>query len=279
MTDQFPITMRGTTAEILLHEPIGEPFLSDEGMTSKRFAEQLKQYPQAKEIHLRLNSPGGSLYHALGMHAALRGHGAKVRATVEGAALSAASLLLMAADDITMSKGSVIMLHEPQMSARGKASDIRRTVEALDRATASAASIYATRSKKSEDEVRAMMTAETWMDANEAVAAGFADKVSGDAAMAFTLDPQMFSRIPTALVGKLKKPATPTPPTSGVDPLPAGSPQASGGGSKRDEFFAIVADKVTAGMKRERAVSMAIKESPRLYQEMLEEVNTNRGAR
>jgi ATP-dependent Clp protease protease subunit len=128
-------------------------------------------------IHLRINSPGGDVFVARTMATAIANHPATVIAYVDGYALSAASFLVMSADEIVMSSGAFLMIHNPWTMCLGDAAEMRATAQVLDKIGASIAADYATRSGLGVPEVLAMMEAETWLSADEAVAKGFADCV------------------------------------------------------------------------------------------------------
>lgn len=205
---QIPIECKGDTADVLIYDQIGQSFLSD-GLTAKAFAEQLKQHKNVKNINVRINSPGGNVFDATAIYNTLRSHGAKITTHVEGAALSAASLIAMAGDEIRMAEGSWMMVHDPSGVARGRAADMRKQADMLDRVKASLVATYATRTKQPSDEVAQMMTNETWLSASDAKAKGFADTISGATQVVAAFDPNQFSNVPQELRVSLQKEPTP----------------------------------------------------------------------
>ena len=95
-------------------------------------------------------------------------------------AASAASFLMLAADEIEISDGAFVMIHNPMTIAMGGAQDMRKAAELLDKVRDSIVNDYAKRTGMTADALMAMMDAETWMDADEAISNGFADrKVDG----------------------------------------------------------------------------------------------------
>lgn len=170
------------TAEISIFDEIGMW-----GVTAKDFIAELKKIT-AKQITLSINSPGGSVFDALAMYNALRSTGAEITGRVMGIAASAASLILMAADKRVMPANSFLMVHNPIGGAYGNAEDMREIADILDKIGASLVSTYVARTGKTEDEVRALLAAETWMTAAEAVELGFADEVEEALKIAATFD-------------------------------------------------------------------------------------------
>lgn len=129
-------------------------------------------------IRLRVNSPGGDAYQGIAMMNALQSHPARVEATVEGMAFSAASFIVVGgADRVVIYPGAEMMIHDALASSYGNADDMSRSIERLDRMSNSIAEIYARRAGGDPEDWREAMRAETWFTAQEAVDAGLADEV------------------------------------------------------------------------------------------------------
>lgn len=167
-------------AEVYLYDAIVDSELEAEfwgGVTPKSFIQAIKDI-DAEVIHLRVNSPGGSVFAARAMEQALREHKAKVVAHIDGVAASAASFLVMAADEIVMAPGAMMMIHKAWTVAMGNADDLVNTADLLDKIDSTLANTYASRTGANVEKIADMMAAETWFTAEEAVAAGFADSVA-----------------------------------------------------------------------------------------------------
>lgn len=132
---------------------------------------------ETDEIEVHLNSPGGIAFDGIAIHNALKQHDADVHVMVDGLAASAASIIAMAGDKITMAVGSQLMVHDASGLCWGQASDMAKTAEILDKLSDSIADVYASRAAGTRDEWRQIMLAETWYTAAEAVEAGLADQV------------------------------------------------------------------------------------------------------
>lgn len=166
----------GETLDVSIFGEIDGGFFSD-GVASNAIAEQLKAHAQAKRINVRINSVGGDAFGGIAIYNLLRGHGAEVVATVDGIAASAASIIAMAGRTV-MGRGSMMMIHDPWAIVAGGADDLRQKADVLDKLRDSLVSVYQAKTGKKPGELRALLKAETWMTAEEAKAAGFADEIA-----------------------------------------------------------------------------------------------------
>jgi hypothetical protein len=92
-------------------------------------------------------------------------------------AASAASVIAMAGDKITMMVGSQMMIHDAMGLEMGNAAEMREYADFLDRQSDNIASIYAEKSGGDAKDLRGLMLAETWLYPEEAVELGLADEV------------------------------------------------------------------------------------------------------
>ena len=130
------------------------------------------------EIAMHINSPGGDVFAARTMVAAIASHPSNITAYIDGLAASAASYVAMACDKVVMQEGAMMMIHNAWSCAWGNASDMRATADLLDKIDTSIVNDYARRTNLAVDEIKSMMDAETWLDATEAVDKGFADSIA-----------------------------------------------------------------------------------------------------
>jgi ATP-dependent protease ClpP protease subunit len=159
-------------AEVFVYDAIGGMW----GIQASQFAKDLKSL-KASLIHLRINSPGGEVDAARAMSTAIAQHPARVVAHIDGLAASAASVIMLAADEIEITAGAFVMVHNPHALAFGNASDHMAVAEVLGKYANSLTADYMRRTGKDEATVRAWMDAETWFSAQEAVDAGLADRI------------------------------------------------------------------------------------------------------
>lgn len=167
------LALANKKAEILIHEQIGADWFGD-GLTSKQFAQQLRDLGEVSDITVRINSPGGAVSDGVAIYNMLRSHGANIKVVVEGLAASIASIIAMAGDEITMGEGAMMMVHSPWTFAMGSAEDMRDTADILDKFEGTLVDIYASRTGMAKDEIHQLLKAETWMNGEDAVKLGFA---------------------------------------------------------------------------------------------------------
>ncbi|MEU6580660.1 head maturation protease, ClpP-related [Nocardia sp. NPDC046763] len=162
-----------SVAQIDLYDEI-HPFF---GVSAQQFVADLRQL-DASEIQLHVNSPGGVVYDGIAIMNALRQHDARVVATVDGLAASAAGFIVVgAADELVMAENAELMLHNARGLAIGDADDMAKMADDLRRTNSNIASIYQRKAGGELDDWLGVMSDETWYSAAEAVKAGLADRV------------------------------------------------------------------------------------------------------
>ena len=134
----------------------------------------------ADDVHIRLNSYGGSCNAAVRMFDDVRAYPGSVRITVSGTAASAATVLAMAADRLKMTPGSLWMIHDPSVVAWGNERELMDSIRLLQACKESILNVYQRRCQQSRQEVAAMMSATSWLDAQSALQYGFIDAISED---------------------------------------------------------------------------------------------------
>lgn len=218
----------GTVATIYLYDVI----VTDDwlgGVSAQSFVQALAGIT-ADTIHLRINSPGGDVFAARAMETAIRGHSARVIAHVDGVAASAASFVMLAADEVEITDGAFVMIHNAWTFAMGNADDLREAANLLEAVDASLVRTYAKETGQSEEDISAWMAAETWMSSAEAVERGFADRLAGNGgdARASAWNLSAYDRAPNAPT-PVPKPgpaafASPESPPAPTDPEPVPQP-------------------------------------------------------
>ncbi len=169
----------------------------------------------APVIELHVNSPGGDAFEGIAIMNALRKHPARVEAFVDGMAASAASYIVVGgADEVVMGLGAELMVHNPKMGTYGDAAFHRGSADRLDKIAGDMAGIYTRKAGGTREEWLAAMASESWYTAEEAVAAGLADRIDADedasAAAAAAASAGVERRI-FAYAGRAQAPAPRTP--------------------------------------------------------------------
>ena len=128
-------------------------------------------------VTIKINSPGGSVFGAQAMVAAMRAYPDAITAQVDSLAASAASVIASECAACTMAPGSMLMIHKAWGMAVGNEADMRGTAELLAKIDGQIADSYARRASGDPAAFLGLMAAETWFTAQEAVDAGLADSV------------------------------------------------------------------------------------------------------
>ena len=182
------------TAEILIYEEIGEGFFG--GIGAKRFADDLKALGALNTIKLRVNSPGGDVFEALAMYNTLARHPAVKEVDIDGMALSAATIVIMAGHTIRMAENAMLMIHDPWTIAMGSADDLEKTAGMLRDVKDNIITTYNRRTGIAFDRLAEMMTEETWMKPVMALEEGFVDEITDPLAIAAHFDARRFKNAP-----------------------------------------------------------------------------------
>lgn len=181
-------------AEIMLYDEIG--FF---GVDANSFVRELKAI-DARTIHLRINSPGGSVFDGVAIYNALKDHPARIVTHVDSLAASMASVIALAGDEIIMAENAFLMIHDPWTLTVGNAEQLRKDADLLDKlADTTIRTTYMAKTGKTEDEIKAWMADETWFTAEEALAAGFVDSVEKRSEVKAKFDLSVFAKAPAAL--------------------------------------------------------------------------------
>jgi ATP-dependent protease ClpP protease subunit len=189
----FSVRAQTPGAEIAIYDEIGAF-----GIPAKAFLDELKALgPQ--DVTLRINSPGGSVFDGVAIYNALKRHDGRVTVRVDGLAASIASMIAMAGDEVVMPANAMLMLHDPSGLVMGTAADMRGMADALDKMKAGMVGAYRDKSGRDDAEIEALMHAETWLTADEAIDLGFADRIEEPVRMAAHFDLSRFQHPPPQL--------------------------------------------------------------------------------
>jgi ATP-dependent Clp protease, protease subunit len=200
----FNAAQDGTVLSLEIYDVIGSDMFGN-GITASSVSDAISQAGPHDSITLSLNSPGGDLFEGVAIYNLLKNSGKPVSVAVDGLAASAASLVAMAGDTVTMGEGSMLMIHNAMSVCAGFANDMRQMADTLDTVSASAADLYVNKTGMSKKAILEMMTAETWMSAKEAVKNGFATAVAGKGKINNAFDLSGFKNTPEELKNQVQK--------------------------------------------------------------------------
>ncbi|WP_342510571.1 head maturation protease, ClpP-related [Sporosarcina sp. FSL K6-1522] len=130
-------------------------------------------------VDVVINSGGGDVFAGSEIYTTLRDYEGQVTVKIVGLAASAASVIAMAASQgkLLISPTAQLMMHNVSTYGGGDYRDFEHTAEVLKSANKSIANAYKARTGKSDEELKAVMDKETWLNANSAVEQGFADEI------------------------------------------------------------------------------------------------------
>lgn len=180
------ITMYGEVVETHpTHWWTGEP-LEGDFIAQDDFLRDLNSLANAKSLTIRMNSVGGDSLVGMVIHNRLRELSAKgmhLICIVDGAAMSAASVIMSACDEVRINPASLVMIHRcwGYMWGGYNADDLRKNAEMFDAYDRAAVTTYQRKTKLAQTDLLRMMSETTWLTGAEAVEKGFADMLIEDA--------------------------------------------------------------------------------------------------
>lgn len=161
------------SAEVFIMGDIGESWWG-ESVTAVDFVKEIAAL-DVSALTVRINSYGGSVSDGLAIYNALRRHKATVTTAIDGVAMSIASLIAMAGDEVEMAENAILMIHAPWGGLMGNSKEMREYADVLDKMAGAMATSYAARSGKSIEDMLALLTdgEDHYYTADEALAEGF----------------------------------------------------------------------------------------------------------
>ncbi|MEK9198796.1 head maturation protease, ClpP-related [Ureibacillus sp. FSL E2-3493] len=170
----------GKSADVFIYGEITKWAWEELGeVSSTTFKNELDSLGDVETIHLYINSPGGSVFEGLAIYNMLQRHEARVIVHVDALAASIASVIAMVGDEIRMPKNSMLMIHNAWSYASGNAEQLRKAADDLDRINQSTIQTYLQKAsdKLTEEKLKELLDAETWLSADEAFEYGLCDIV------------------------------------------------------------------------------------------------------
>jgi ATP-dependent Clp endopeptidase proteolytic subunit ClpP len=188
-----PANSAGDPATVQIFDQIGEDWYGGSGLSAKQFSDVLNEIGNGPLL-VEINSPGGNVWDGLSIYNQLRGRKAPVTTRVVGIAASIASIIALAGDRVEMADAALMMIHDPSGMASGTSEDMRKMAEALDQHAQVLVGVYAKKTGRSAESIRAAMKAETWFTTAEALAFGLVDKPIKQLAMAAKWHPRAVTK-------------------------------------------------------------------------------------
>lgn len=146
-------------------------------VTPKQFKDDLDALGEIKELNVYVNSGGGDVFAGQAIRSMLKRHSAYKTGYVDGIAASIASVILTACDKVIMPVNAMQMIHKAWTIAVGNADDMRKIADDMDKIDESIVAAYQEKTGMEKDRIIELMTAETWMTAEDAFIYGFTDEI------------------------------------------------------------------------------------------------------
>lgn len=173
----FQLTTNGNTANLnIFGDVTSYPWLESD-VSAFNLSKQLAELGDVSQINVYLNSYGGEVMEGLAIYNALKRHKAHVTTYCDGSACSIVSVIFMAGDERVMSKPSFLMIHDAWTFAEGNADQLRKQADDLDTITTASVTAYMEHVSITEQKLRKLMKAESWLTHDEALEMGFATSI------------------------------------------------------------------------------------------------------
>jgi ATP-dependent protease ClpP protease subunit len=147
-------------------------------ITLQTVRRQLQMAPAGAQLVVQINSEGGSVQEATAMFAELAAVRDRLVTEVTGWALSAATMLLMAAKTRRMAPSGLLMVHAPWLSATGNSDELRSLAGALDKVKAGMQAIYSLTGSSAAQIEQWLDGKDHWFTAEQALAAGLVTEIT-----------------------------------------------------------------------------------------------------
>lgn len=158
------------------------------GVTADVFRDDVKAMldanTHANELHINLNSPGGSVFDGIAIHNFIKGLNMKTVVKIDALAASIATVIALGADEVHMNENAFFMIHNPWTVVMGEAEEMRKQADVMDKIKDVIVNIYLRKTRISRAELSDLMDNETWLTAEEAKRMNFIDVISGGLAIA-----------------------------------------------------------------------------------------------
>lgn len=153
---------------------------ADWGVSALSVVDAISQAGDSKTLNVRISSPGGDIFESRAIMAAIARFPGNTIAHIDGVCASAATSIALACSEVAMSEGGFFMIHNASGMAWGDKQSLRDTADLLEKVEGVIVADYTNKTGKDASEIVAMMSAETWMTADQALANGFIDRIVTD---------------------------------------------------------------------------------------------------
>lgn len=173
--EAMPVKLENAASEATIY--IYDVIDGDYGVGAKEVIAAINECKDAKVLNIRVNSPGGDVFEGRAIMEAIKRFDGKTIAHIDALAASAATSIALSADEVVMADGALFMIHNASGLVWGDKSAMRDTANLLEKVEGSIVNDYTTKTGMATEAIVSMMDAETWMNADEALANKFVDRI------------------------------------------------------------------------------------------------------
>ncbi len=202
--------------------------------SAEYFRQELAKHQDVKQINIYVNSFGGSVPEAMAIRNQLKRHPAHKTGYVDGFACSAAAFMLTACDEVVMYSNTMQMIHDMKVAVFGNSRELRKGADDNDVRMEGNRQAFLEKSggKITEEKLKELMEAETWLTAKQCLEYGLCDKILSEQAdltaaqqmlqvVNRTLEQQLnYNRALTAQYREMTQQFKPIIPTPAPEPSP-----------------------------------------------------------
>lgn len=181
--------------------------LSIFGVIDRKTNAQVKTHLSSVEpdsaLVVKIDSEGGSVFDGLSIYSAFQAYQGAKECVIESAAMSIASYIAMAFDVVKITSNGYLMIHNPASESWGDDEQLTKDANLLRKLKASMIDAYSAKTKMPPEAIEKMMRDETYLNAEEALAAGFVDEIVDYATPSRVITAQTKERMPFRVVAAL----------------------------------------------------------------------------
>lgn len=166
--------------QIRLHGAFGAPDTNGRQVSVNAALAKISMADPRSTVRVEIDSIGGNLLDAERLAEAIAAHPGRTVATVTGACMSAATVVLLACDRRRAKEGAEFLIHSPAIPGpRQTAAWHRRTADILDKADARCLTLYRQKTRADAATLRKLMASDQRFSADRAKSLGFVHEIVG----------------------------------------------------------------------------------------------------
>lgn len=157
-------------------------FFGLEAVCPRDVRKAVETCPAGETLTVEVNSGGGSVFAGYEMYSIFKAAACPTEGEIQSISGSAASVAMLGLDKVRGTPVAQVMVHLPGTTTEGDRNAHRQSIKVLDSIMESILNAYELKCKgrRTRDELRRMLEAESWMPVQAGVDAGFLDGVLYD---------------------------------------------------------------------------------------------------